>query len=395
MAEQVKRERSASFPSISGELPLRERVVHFTWAWFTLTMSTGGISTLLAVQPHQFDGLKTIGKIVFIFFLVLLLFNVSMITLRFILLPRALKASLAHPTESLFFPCAWLSFAVLLLNMEAYGVPYSGKWLVDTLRVLFWIYAGCTFVVAITQYSVLFSAGKHMTIHSMTPAWILPVFPAMLTGTLAGSISASQPVDRRISIIVAGVAFQGLGFLISLMMMALFMYRLMVEGLPDANLRPGMFMAVGPPSFTSIALIDMSRNLPNGYDYFARHQSAVEVLQTVALFISIFLWLFAFFFFCIAAVACVKGANKLQFGLVCWAFVFPNSGWTVATINIGNELESEGIKWVASVMTILLVIVWLVNLGFQARAIVSKRMLWPGKDEDREELKHYKKRHEQ
>jgi C4-dicarboxylate transporter/malic acid transport protein len=296
-------------------------------------MSTGGISTLLSQQPHRFDGLVTIGKIVFVFFLILLLFNIAMITLRFILIPRALKASLVHPTESLFFPCAWLSFAVLLLNMEAYGIPHSGKWLIDTLRVMFWVYAGSTFVLAVTQYSILVSAGRHMTIHSMTPAWILPVFPAMLTGTLASSISATQPVDRRIAIIVAGVSFQGLGFLISLMMMALFMYRLMVEGLPDVNLRPGMFMAVGPPSFTSLALIGMARNLPDGYDYFARHPSAADVLQTMALFISIFLWLFSFFFFCIATVACVKGANELHFGLICWAFVFPNIGWTVRILH--------------------------------------------------------------
>lgn len=377
-------------PHSADHASLRERVSHFTWAWFTMTMSTGGISNLIHNQPHRFNGQTALGKLVFIVFIVLLVFNLTMISLRFILVPRALRSSLTHPTESLFFPCMWLSFAVLLMNIQAYGVPSCGAWLVTTLRVLFWIYAALTFIIAVGHYHLLFSAGKHMSIHSMTPAWILPVFPAMLTGSVASTISGSQPLDQRLPIIVAGIAYQGLGFMISLIMMALYLSRLMADGLPDARLRPGMFMAVGPPSFTALALMGLSDNLPRGYGYFVVHTLAIDVLQPLALVFSIFLWMFAFFFFCIAAVACIQGWKELPFSLICWSFVFPNTGFTIATIDIGLQLRSEGILWVGSIMTVLLVIVWLTNLVFQVRAIWLKRMLWPGKDEDRDELKRKK-----
>ena len=371
-----------------GKISLRERISHFTWAWFTLTMSTGGISNLLKQQPHQFDGLTTIGKIIFIFFIVLLVFNMTMISMRFILNPGTLKSSLTHPTESLFFPCMWLSFAVLLMNIQAFGVPASGPWLLTALRVLFWIYVGCTLVVGVGHYYVLFSAGKHMSIHSMTPSWILPIFPAMLSGSIASSISSEQPPEQRLAIIVAGLACQGLGFLISFIMTALFLGRLMVDGLPAPKLRPGIFMVVGPPSFTALALMGMANNIPQGYAYFGKHPMAMDVLQPLALVFSIFLWLFAFFFFAIATIACLQGMKELYWSLICWAFVFPNTGFAITTINIGNQLESEGIKWVGSIMTVLLVGVWLFNLGMQVRAIIMKNMLWPGKDEDRDELRH-------
>jgi C4-dicarboxylate transporter/malic acid transport protein len=367
---------------------LRERVAHFTWTWFTLTMSTGGISNLLNAQPHTFTGLRTIGKIIFIIFIVMLIFNFTMITLRFILNPGALASSLTHPTESLFFPCMWLSLAVLLLNVQAFGVPSSGPWLITTLRILFWTYLACTLVVAIGHYHALFTAGKHVSIHSMTPSWVLPIFPVMLSGSIASSISSSQPYEERLPIVVAGVSCQGLGFLISLIMMALYLGRLMVDGLPAPNLRPGMFMAVGPPSFTALALIGMSNSIPQGYGYFAKHPMAMDVLQPLALVSSIFLWLFSFFFFGIALAACLQGIQEAYWSLVCWAVVFPNTGFAIATINIGNELDSEGIKWVGSIMTILLVAVWLCNLAMQVRAIYNKTMLWPGKDEDRDELRH-------
>ncbi|KAF1977015.1 hypothetical protein BU23DRAFT_578134 [Bimuria novae-zelandiae CBS 107.79] len=378
------------FQACKGPVSLRERISHFTWAWFTLTMSTGGISNLLHEQPHQFTGLATIGKIVFIIFLVLLLFNLTMITLRFILNPRALKSSLTHSTESLFFPCMWLSLAVLLINIQAFGVPVSGPWLLTTLRVLFWTYFACTLVLGIGHYHLLFSAGKHMSIHSMTPSWTLPIFPVMLTGSIASSISSNQPSERRLSIITAGFACQGLGFCISFIMTALYLGRLLINGLPAPKLRPGMFMIVGPPSFTALALIGMANNIPRGHAYFAQHPMAVEVLQPLALVFSIFLWLFAFFFFGIATVACIQGLQDLYWSLICWAFVFPNTGFAVATIAIGNQLDSEGIRWVGSIMTMLLVTMWLFNLAMQVRAIISKNMLWPGKDEDRDELRHRK-----
>ncbi|KAK7193031.1 C4-dicarboxylate transporter/malic acid transporter [Paraphaeosphaeria sporulosa] len=373
--------------SCSEDVPLRGRIEHFTWTWFTLTMSTGGIANLLNAQPNTFAGLTTIGKIIFIVFIVMLVFNFMMIATRFIQSPGALTASLTHPTESLFFPCMWLSLAVLLMNTQAFGVPSSGPWLVTALKVLFWIYLACTLLVAIGHYHVLFTAGKHVSIHSMTPSWVLPVFPVMLSGSIASSIASSQPYEDRLPIIVAGVSCQGLGFFVSLIMMALYLGRLMVDGLPAPKLRPGMFMAVGPPSFTSLALIGMSTSIPQGYGYFAEHPMAMDVLQPLALVFAIFLWSFAFFFYGIALVACVQGYKDLYWSLVCWTFVFPNTGFAIATIKIGDQLNSEGIKWVGSIMTILLVAVWLLNLGMQARAIYNRTMLWPGKDEDRDELR--------
>lgn len=116
----------------------------------------------------------------------------------------------------------------------------------------------------------------------------------MLTGTLASLIAPSQPFDQRMPIIVAGVAFQGLGFIVAVLMYAVLIPRLMQWGLPAPNMRPGLFICVGPPGFTSLALIGMSNALPEGYGYFARNPVAIGALQAMALFVGIFLWAFAF-----------------------------------------------------------------------------------------------------
>lgn len=370
-------------PFETGDAPVswRERFRHFTWTWFTSTMSTGGLAVLLADTPHRFRGLNTIGTVVFIFDLVLFTALVGCISARFIMFPGSLKRSLYHPVESLLFPCFWLSIAVIICNIEKYGVPHVGHWLRIVQVVLFWVYCACTFLVAITQYHVLFT-GRNHTVSSMTPSWILPVFPVMLAGTLACNIAPYEDAYYAMPMLTAGLTFQGLGMMLSILMYALYIGRLMADGLPEPDLRPGMFIAVGPPSFTAFALIDMAKAVPHDYSYFQTFPTAVETVQTMATFVAIFLWSLSFWFFCISLVACLFAIGQMRFRLTWWSFVFPNVGFTIATITIGEQLQSEGIKWVGSVMTCIIVVVYLCVLFCHARAVYRRKVMYPGRDEN-------------
>jgi hypothetical protein len=44
-----------------------------------------------------------------------------------------------------------ISVVNILSNIQEYGIPKTGYWLVVTLRVLFWLYAALTFSIAIGQ----------------------------------------------------------------------------------------------------------------------------------------------------------------------------------------------------------------------------------------------------
>lgn len=85
-----------------NRVKFRGRVVHFTWAWFDLTMSTGALATLLGQQPHKFTGLMTIGKVVFIFDIVLFLAMCTFIAIRFKMRPSKcfLSARVLNPRLS-------------------------------------------------------------------------------------------------------------------------------------------------------------------------------------------------------------------------------------------------------------------------------------------------------
>ena len=154
-------------------ISLRDRLSHFTWSWFECTMSTGALSSLLNQQPYTFGGLKTIGKSLFIFDITLFLLFTGLILVRFCMNRGSFIRSLHHPHESFFFGCFWVSIALILYNVQQYGTPEVGPWLVKALEVCFWTYAGCALLAAIFQYHIIFDEENLPVLEAM-PSWVLP-----------------------------------------------------------------------------------------------------------------------------------------------------------------------------------------------------------------------------
>jgi tellurite resistance protein TehA-like permease len=363
------------------------------------------MSLLYAGTPHRFTGLTTIGKIFFIVALVMYVAVSITIASRFFVYPHTLRCSLMHPTESLFIPTAILTckysrtvgtkscprtyigiVATLLACVQIYGTPHCGPWLIVAVRVLFWIYVAIAFTSAVLQYLYLFCGSVHrLTIQSMTPAWILPIFPVLLGAVVASIIAPAQPLTSRWTIVVCGLTLLGMGWMVAFLIYPLYLYRLMTLGLPAPNLRPGMFIAVGPPAFTGLALINFGSTLAasKGIGFFTDREVALTVLSAFADLTAVFLWAFSFWFFSFSLIAFICGIRSMSFHLVWWAGVFPNAVLALATGRIGQRLKSEGIMWVASAIAILLTAAWLFVIALNIRAVFLRQILMPGKGEDK------------
>lgn len=373
------------------KLPFRQRLKHFTWAWYTLTMSTGGLATLISIQPHAFTGLLTIGAILYVSNLVAFTTISSLMLARFSMHPGTLKESLKHEREGLFFPTFWLSVATMITGGQKYllqpleATHSMRAWMTTTIALAFWAYTVCTFLLAVIQYSFLFAHHTYR-LENMMPSWLLPVFPIMLAGTIASVIAADQPIQDRIPILVTGLAAQGLGFTVSVLMYAHYIGRLMQSGLPNREHRPAMFIGVGPPSFTILALIGMANSLPADFQIVGDVTGLflVPMIKTVAITSSLFLYALAMWFFCIAAAGTLLSRPK-YFHLGWWAMVFPNSGFTIATISLGNTLKNEGVLYAGNVLTACLFAMWLFVLVFNIRAVWLTDIVYPERDEDVED----------
>lgn len=126
----------------------------------------------------------------------------------------------------------------------------------------------------------------------MTPVWIFPAYPLLVVGPHAGLLASSLDPKRGLDIVIAGFVCQGIGFLVSMMVYSAFIYRLMTQKLPVENIRPGMFVSVGPSAFTCGAIIAMAssaeRVLPDNFMNDG-HLAAV-ILKVVGNFMSLWIW---------------------------------------------------------------------------------------------------------
>jgi hypothetical protein len=102
----------------------------------------------------------------------------------------------------------------------------------------------------------------------MTPIWIFPAYPLLLIAPFAANLidalpdAAAAARINSVAIAFGAVCIQGTGFLVSLMIYAAFIYRLMTQKLPRETTRPGM-----------VSTLSMA-------EYTKRHQQFIIPLQT-------------------------------------------------------------------------------------------------------------------
>jgi C4-dicarboxylate transporter/malic acid transport protein len=385
--DDVTLPRSESGHSPSN-LSWKKRIRHITWAFFTLTMATGGIANALYNIPYRFRGLDTIGIVFFIFNIALYLMIWGLLLARFYFYPYTFKASFLHPTESLFVPASMVSFGTILINISQYGPSHSMPWLAEAVRLLFWIDAGLAVVFSAGIYLLLWST-QTFTIAQMTPIWIFPAYPMLIIGPHAGILSEKLDPLISLRIIIGGTTIQGVGFLVSLMVYSAFIYRLMSQKLPRENVRPGMFVSVGPSAFTVAGIVNMADHAKRCFpaDFMGNGALAADVLKVVVDFSALWLWGLAIFFFFIASGAhwSVIGPGRLVFSMAWFSFIFPNTALVTATFAIGKAFSCKPILVIGCAMVIFLVLMYFFVFYMMVRAIVLKQILWPQKGEDKDE----------
>ncbi|GAK66947.1 c4-dicarboxylate transporter [Moesziomyces antarcticus] len=320
------------------------RVEHMTCAWFTSCMSLGGISNLLLSRIIDSAPLHRIGIALLIlnmlYFIALILLQV----VRFTCTPARVGYTLSHPIECLFVPTIVLAAATVLNGLAAVAGRDVGGGLRTAFQVAFWVYFAAALVVGVGCYTVLWARAEG-SMHHMNPAWVLPVFPLMLCGSVAVAVVPTQTEESALNIAI---------------------------------------------SFTIICLLglaqEMQRILP-ALPLPSLPASTYETLFIGALAASILLWTVAAWFYLITlaaiAAALLTERRNVQFILAWWAAVFPITGFATATNAIADALDSSPIKILAQIMVVVLAVVFVAIAAAHIHAVANGIIMAQGKDEDR------------
>lgn len=169
----------------------------------------------------------------------------------------------------------------------------------------------------------------------MTPTWVFPAYPLLLTAPFAAQlIAAASRTNQTLAINSTAVALcatttQGTGCLIAFMISSAFVYRLMTQKLPRDMQRPGVFMSIGPFGFTAAGIAQLGsqadRFIPPD---FLGTQHTIEIVKIVSVLVGLWLWGLAIWFFLVSVGSMWKYAragSSMPFQMTWWSFVFPNT----------------------------------------------------------------------
>lgn len=182
------------------------RLEHMTFAWFTSSMSLGGIASLLINRIIPWTAMYYIGIVLFLINVVYLSLLILLQILRFTLTPATLAWSLSHPLECCFIPTAVLACATVINCCAGVVGSNPSEGCEIALRVVFWIYCVVSLLVSLVCYTNMFGRAEQNLPH-MTPAWVLPIFPLMLCGSVATSILPTQQNSSVASLAIAVCKF--------------------------------------------------------------------------------------------------------------------------------------------------------------------------------------------
>ena len=105
----------------------------------------------------------------------------------------------------------------------------------------------------------------------------------------------------------------------------IYLTRLIEKDLPAEPKRPGMYVAVGPASYTSNTLVALGmqapKYLPPGFLGTPTDFPIADVWKAIAVPAGIFLWLLGFWFSALATVSVLFGVRKLHFTLDWWGMI--------------------------------------------------------------------------
>lgn len=149
--------------------------------------------------------------------------------------------------------------------------------------------------------------------------------------------------------------------------------------LPSARNRPSLFIAVGPPAFTSLSFALLAEQSLRLFPAISAPPTkgpiAGESLYSVLLVAALSLWGLSAWLFMISLAANLSKVHRAVVDLQMFALVFPNAGFALASLQLSKMMGQPKVLQVAAeVLAIAVVLAWVgvvVAVGF---ALASGRL---------------------
>ncbi|BGP36173.1 Plasma membrane sulfite pump involved in sulfite metabolism [Rhodotorula kratochvilovae] len=354
---------------------IRLRALRFTSSWFSVTMGTGIVNTLLFLLPWKSShaAFRAIGCAFLILDIVLFAAFTVLTVARYTLYPRIFMAMLRHETHSLFLGCIPMGFVTIVSGLASTGHEYGLNTL-DTALVLYWISVGMSILTAFGVPFVMFTQHQHAA-ETMTAAWLLPIVPLITEAAVGSTLCKFLLLEGRttycLTLFIASYLCGGIGMLLAAAVIVLYLQRLILHHLPPREVIVSSWLPVGPIGQGGFAIIELGHVAVDLFPRLAAEKPYLAQLGHpmlgAAVLIGLLLWGLGIWFAFLAVVSISSqfrrtktGTGTAVFNMGWWAFTFPLGSLNLLTISLATVFDAMFFKVCATIMTFSVLTLWAV-----------------------------------
>jgi len=268
---------------------------------------------------------------------------------------------LNHPAQSLFIGTLPMGLATIVNATALIMVPAYGSWAVNLTFALYWLDVLLTlFSIFVVPFKMINS--HPLTIDKMTAAWLLPIVPAVVVAASGGIVATTLEPSRALIVLVISYCFWGLGMGLSFLIMSLYLYRLMIHKLPDAEIIVSAFLPLGPIGQGAFGIQQLALAGKKVFTEMELIQdpNSGEIIFIISTMVGLILWGLGIWWLAhgITSVLVRLKEGRITFNMGFWGFIFPLGVFATATISLGNAIPSAFFKILATVFIICLMLLW-------------------------------------
>ncbi|KWQ04114.1 MAG: TDT family transporter [Acinetobacter harbinensis] len=333
---------------------------HFTPNWFTVTMGTGVVALILPELPFAHSIMAHLAVLLWQFNIALFLMFSLLYVLRWIIYPTEAKQIFSHASMSLFLGAIPMALATIINGYLKFGIHLYGDWVVPFAQLLWYIDVLLAVSIAWIVPFYMYNRQQH-ELQSMTAVWLLPIVACEVAAATGGLLLPHIAVGQQaLGILLGGYVLWGISVLPAFAILTILMLRLALHKLPSKELAISSWLALGPIGTGALALLILGAQAPQVLAVIDQ-QSLGLFCQQVGIVVSLILMGFGLWWLGIAVLTTLKHAKTaLPFNLGWWGLTFPLGVFTLAVLNLAQQLHVSFIQSIGYALAVILIMLWLV-----------------------------------
>ena len=282
------------------------RLENFPIMMFAIVMGLSGLSIAYQKAAHLFHLSTLIPSLLAILTSLVFISITVTYLLKLLKYPQQVREEFNHPVRINFF--AAFPISLLLLSVMFHDIN------IQVATVLWWV--GMPLQGYLTFYTISFWINRNLEIQFSNPAWFIPI-----VGNVLVPVGGIDIVNHNFL-----MYFFSVGMLFWIILSTIIINRIIFHHLLASKFMPTLFIFIAPPAVGTIAYV----KLTGEFDLFA------SFLFNIGLFFTLLL------------IFMYKNFIKLEFFISWWAFTFPLTAMTIASILAYHETGSVFCYYAAS-----------------------------------------------